>query len=110
LGSVSETVTVQSQAAVVQTESADRADVVTGSQVETLAIRGRNITSVLQLLPGVVDTGTQDALNQTWTFNALGNRTNMSNVTLDGATLNAIGNNSNEWRSAWMRLPKSACC
>jgi hypothetical protein len=95
LGSVSETVTVQSQAAVVQTESADRADVVTGSQVETLAIRGRNITSVLQLLPGVVDTGTQDALNQTWTFNALGNRTNMSNVTLDGATLNAIGNNSN---------------
>ena len=86
---------MQAQAAVVQTESGDRADVVTGSQVDTLAIRGRNITSLMQLLPGVVDTGTQDALSETWTFNALGNRTNTSNVTLDGATMNAIGNNSN---------------
>jgi hypothetical protein len=95
LGQVSDTVTVQSQAVVVQTESGDRSDVVTGSQVDTLAIRGRNITSLMQLLPGVVDTGTQDALSETWTFNALGGRTNTSNVTLDGATMNAIGNNSN---------------
>ena len=95
LGQVSDTVTVQAQAAVVQTESGDRADVVTGSQVDTLAIRGRNLTSLMQLLPGVVDTGTQDALSETWTFNALGNRTNTSNVTVDGATMNAIGNNSN---------------
>ena len=95
IGQVSDSVTVQSQAAVVQTESGDRADVLTGTQADTLAIRGRNLTSLMQLLPGVVDTGTQDALSETWTFNALGNRTNTSNVTLDGATMNAIGNNSN---------------
>ncbi|MBS1859502.1 MAG: carboxypeptidase regulatory-like domain-containing protein [Acidobacteria bacterium] len=95
LGQASDTVTVKADAAAVQTESADRSDVVTGTQVDTLAIRGRNITSAVQLLPGVVDTGTQDGLNATWTFNALGNRTNTSNVTLDGATMNAIGNNSN---------------
>ena len=64
LGQVSDTVTVQSQAAVVQTESGERSGVVTGSQVDTFAIRGRNITSLIQLLPGVVDTGTQDALSE----------------------------------------------
>src|SRR5579871_1316314 len=65
LGAVSDTVTVEARSTTVETASGDRADVVTGSQVETLAIRGRNVTSVMQLLPGVVDTGTQDALSQT---------------------------------------------
>ena len=95
VGTLAEKVEVTAQGSSVQTASAERGDVVTGSQVDTLAIRGRNVASLLQLLPGVVDTSTPDQLQQAWSFNALGGRTNTSNVSLDGATLNAIGNNSN---------------
>lgn len=95
IGTVSDAVTVEDEATMTQTQSSDRSDSVTGKQLDTLAIRGRNVTSVVQLLPGVVDNSTQDSLSSSWSFNALGSRTNMSNVTLDGATLNAIGNNAN---------------
>ena len=95
VGTITESVEVTAQGSAVQTASAERGDAVTGSQVDTLAIRGRNVTSLLQLLPGVVDASAPDQLQQAWSFNVLGGRTNTSNVSLDGATLNAIGNNSN---------------
>src|SRR5207247_4030353 len=95
VGAVNESVTVAAQGATVQTASAERAGVVTTKQLDSLLIRGRNVMSVLQTLPGIVDTGGSDTLVNNWTINAQGGRTNTNNVALDGATLSAIGNMNN---------------
>src|SRR5439155_12811965 len=95
IGAVNEAVTVAAQGTTVQTASAERAGVVTTSQLDALLIRGRNVMSVLQTLPGIVDTGGSDSLTNSWSINAQGSRTNTNNIALDGATLNAIGNMNN---------------
>ncbi|MEZ5355836.1 MAG: hypothetical protein R2762_24645 [Bryobacteraceae bacterium] len=78
-----------------QTQTAERAGTLTTSQVQNLAIRGRNVTSLVSLLPGVVDLDDSEQLTNNWNFYVQGNRRNTNNVTLDGATVNAIGNNFN---------------
>ncbi|MFN9457476.1 MAG: carboxypeptidase regulatory-like domain-containing protein, partial [Acidobacteriota bacterium] len=95
VGQVTDSVQVEAQAAVVQTQPAERAGVLTGSQVQNLAIRGRNVTSLVSLLPGVVDLDDSENLSVNWNFNVQGNRRNTNNLTIDGATVNAIGNNFN---------------
>ncbi|MEK7403619.1 MAG: carboxypeptidase-like regulatory domain-containing protein [Acidobacteriota bacterium] len=92
VGAVTESVTVSAQAAVVQTASSERAGVVTSSQVDGLLIRGRNVMSLLQLLPGVVDLQVTEQISRNWNLRVLGNRANTSNLTLDGMALTAIGN------------------
>ncbi|MCC6293160.1 MAG: carboxypeptidase regulatory-like domain-containing protein [Bryobacterales bacterium] len=95
VGQVTDSVQVEAQAAVVQSQTAERAGVLTGSQVENLAIRGRNVTSLVSLLPGVVDLDESENLSVNWNFNVQGNRRNTNNITIDGATVNAAGNNFN---------------
>ena len=95
VGQVADSVKVEAQAVSVQTETAERAGVLTTSQVQNLAIRGRNVTSLVSLLPGVVDLEEPENLAVNWNFNVQGNRRNTNNVTIDGATVNAIGNNFN---------------
>ncbi len=92
IGSVTEQVTITAQGAIVQTASAERSGVVTSTQVDNMLIRGRNVMSLLQLLPGVVDTGDPAAIQRGYSIYALGNRSNTNNVMLDGMSLNNIGN------------------
>src|SRR5207244_1427536 len=90
VGAVQERVTVTAQGATVQTVSAERSAAITGSQVAGLLIRGRSVTSLMGLLPGVVD----PAVNQgevpdgsgAANYSVLGNRTSANNLTLDGLT------------------------
>ena len=56
IGSATESVTVKAEGAAVQTASAEHSGVLTSSQVDNLLIKGRNIVTMLQLLPGVTDT------------------------------------------------------
>ncbi|MEZ5356256.1 MAG: carboxypeptidase-like regulatory domain-containing protein [Bryobacteraceae bacterium] len=95
VGQVTDSVEVREQGAVIQTQTAERAGVLTNSQVQNLSIRGRNVTSLVSLLPGVVDLDNSEQLTNNWNFYVQGNRRNTNNVTLDGATVNAIGNNFN---------------
>jgi hypothetical protein len=95
LGQVTDSIQIKDQAAIVQTQTSERAGVLTGSQVQNLAIRGRNVTSLVSLLPGVVDLDEPESLAVNWNFNVQGNRRNTNNLTIDGATVNAIGNNFN---------------
>jgi hypothetical protein len=95
VGEVTDSISVRAQSAVVQTQTAERAGALTTSQVQTLAIRGRNITSLVSLLPGVVDQDDPENLSINWNFNVQGNRRNTNNLTIDGATVNATGNNFN---------------
>ncbi|MGH9845839.1 MAG: carboxypeptidase regulatory-like domain-containing protein, partial [Blastocatellia bacterium] len=95
IGNVGETVTITAQNDTVQTASAERAGVITSQQVENLLIRGRNVMSLLQLLPGVVDLGDQESISRDWNLNVNGGRRANNGVSLDGVALNAIGNNYN---------------
>jgi len=95
VGELTEAITVSAQGATVQTASAERAGLVNTKQLDSLLIRGRNVMSILQTLPGIVDSGGADTLTNTWSINAQGSRTNTNNVSLDGATMNAIGNMNN---------------
>jgi hypothetical protein len=95
LGALAEVVKITAQGAPVQLESSERAGLLSASQVENLTIRGRNVLSLLSLLPGVVSLSEPDALDHSWNLRVLGNRQNTINVSLDGATLNAYGNQFN---------------
>ena len=94
IGSTAESVTVTAEGATVQTASSERSGVVTNTQVESLLIRGRNVLSLMQLLPGVVDASDRDAIDRGFGFNVQGGRSNTTNVTLDGMTMVDIGNNN----------------
>jgi hypothetical protein len=64
VGSVSETVTVTAEAAVVSTASAEGSADLNSRQIETIAQRGRNVASYLTLLPGVSTSALEnEALN-----------------------------------------------
>jgi hypothetical protein len=69
--------------------------VIDNKQVDNLLIRSRNVMSMLQLLPGVVDNTSPDAIQRDFNLNVNGNRSNTINVSLDGMAQNAIGNNNN---------------
>ncbi len=93
VGSTTESVTISAEGATVQTASAERSGVITSSQVENILIRGRNVTSLLQLLPGVVDTSDRDAIDRGFTVNVQGGRSNTNNLTVDGMSMIDVGNN-----------------
>ena len=87
VGATGESVTVEAAAVQLQTLSAERAGVVTGSQVVDIAINGRNYTSLLKTVPGIAaDAGTGDVSSN-------GGRTAQNNFTLDGQNVTDIGVN-----------------
>lgn len=66
VGSVTDTVGVVAQGAVVQTASSERSGVFTSSQVENNQIRWRNVMSLLTLMPGVVSPNEPDLVARNW--------------------------------------------
>ena len=84
VAAVSESVTVRAETVPVQTQSAERASVVISSQIEGLLIKGRNPTSLVGLLPGVVVVQETSSLDRETNFNVCGNRRTANNVTIDG--------------------------
>jgi hypothetical protein len=87
VGEVAEKVTVSEQIAAVQTASAERAGVITSAQVDTMPIKGRNISSLIQLLPGVVLLSDSDSLSRTFSFSVQGNNTQFNQISLDGVPI-----------------------
>lgn len=92
LGAVAETVSVTAQGAVVQTRSAERAEVITPSQVTNLLVRGRNVADLVKLLPGVVVRAQPDELSSTSNFIVQGNRQTTNNIAIDGIPATDMGN------------------
>jgi hypothetical protein len=56
IGNVTDQVTVTAEATPVQTSTAERSSVIDGNQLNSEAIRGREMMSYMRMLPGVVDT------------------------------------------------------
>ncbi len=93
VGNITETVSVTGEmGAAVAVQSAERSDIISSRQVAGLLNLGRNVASLVQLLPGVVMTASSDSLGRTATFNANGSRGTMNSVSIDGVPSTDVGN------------------
>ncbi|HWR51270.1 MAG TPA: TonB-dependent receptor, partial [Bryobacteraceae bacterium] len=97
IGTTQESVQVTAEAAAVQTQSAERAGLVTGNQLQNIALRGRDFFALLNTIPGVVDTSavrreTTSPESIQGTF-INGMRDNQKNFTADGISSIDTGSN-----------------
>src|SRR5580658_1709621 len=97
VGATADSVSVTADAGQVQlqADSGERSDVITGKQINDIALNGRNVLDYLKLIPGV--SGTLDA-HQSGTggldaYNINGTRANEHEFTIDGASNVDTGNN-----------------
>jgi hypothetical protein len=87
LGEIRESVSVTAEAASLQLASAERSGQLTGSQVNDIALKGRDFFALLQTIPGIVDTNTgrQTTTNSANTgLNINGARDNQKEFMVDG--------------------------
>jgi outer membrane receptor protein involved in Fe transport len=94
LGPLTETVTATAQGNVVQTMSSERSALITSTQLEQIADRGRDIISLLRVLPGVSYQAPSEAPGNSFgsgTPNINGNRATWNTMTVDGAVGNDLG-------------------
>jgi hypothetical protein len=89
VGAVSESVEVTAQAATIQTASAERSGLLDSKQIMDLQARGRDVMSLLQILPGAVDDNTgSDTLGQYSTPTMSGTRSFYNSLNIDGISGN----------------------
>ena len=86
IGAVSETVTVQGGAPLINTESGSVSTVIDRNFVESLPLNGRSFNTLLQLTPGVV-LAPSSSSNQ-GQFSIAGQRTSSNNFLVDGVSAN----------------------
>lgn len=97
MGAATESVTVTADAAQLQLQSnsGERSDLITGKQLNDVAINGRNVLDYMKLVPGVISTfsGQFSGTCCIDGFNINGTRANQHEYTLDGASNVDTGNN-----------------
>jgi len=88
IGDVSQTVTITAEAALVKTESAERAGLIDEQQMQNISLKGRDYLGMVRLLPGVIDTANREApgWNNLGGITINGNRGGTLNLTLDGVS------------------------
>jgi hypothetical protein len=93
IGSNSETVTVDAAAALLETDSSERGQVIGTREVENLPLNGRAYADLAALVPGVrrniLENSTDSSRDAT--FNVNGQRSEFNNFLLDGLDNNAYG-------------------
>jgi hypothetical protein len=102
IGVASETVTVTSEQAQIKTETGERSETITSSQIENLSIIGRSSLELLRVLPGVVAPEANDLdvvgfnqggnANANYTVNGIRGVNNQ--VSIDGSRVIDIGSNN----------------
>jgi len=88
IGSVSESVTVEAGAPIVNTESAAVSTVIDRNLVENLPLNGRSFNTLLQLTPGVVLAQGSSYANNQGQFSIAGQRSSANNFLIDGVSAN----------------------
>ena len=94
IGAVSDTVTVEAKAAMVQTDSAEHSAELTSTQLQTLTARGRDVVSLLRTIPGVQYQADNDSVGNsfgTGTPNIGGAPAKMNVLAVDGVVSNDMG-------------------
>src|SRR5205814_7040892 len=95
LGSVGEIVTVAATGTHVNTAETQYSGLITAKQIEQVQVLGRDVTSIMRLLPGVRYENTVDSLGMSFGTsvpNVGGARRDWSNVIVDGVVGNEVGN------------------
>lgn len=95
IGNVGETITVESRGTHVNTAETQHSGLITAKQIEQIQVLGRDVTSIMRLLPGVRYENTVDSLGMnfgTSVPNVGGARRDWSNVITDGVISNEVGN------------------
>jgi hypothetical protein len=100
VGGMTETVTAVAEGSFVQTSSSDRSALLTSKQIDQLAVRGRDVISLLKTLPGVsyLSAAESESLGSrfgTDTPNISGTRKEWNTVTVDGLVGNDLGTPNN---------------
>jgi hypothetical protein len=94
IGSVSETISVVAEGAMVQTESSEHSAALTSNQLETLTARGRDVVSLLRTIPGVQYQSDPDSMGGSYgtsTPNIGGASANTNILAVDGVVSNDMG-------------------
>jgi len=97
IGSIQETVTVEAKTTPVETASSEKSSLVTGQQLNSIALKGRDFFGLMYTLPGIVDTSTgRDATspNAISGITINGGRNASKNFTVDGITDLDTGSNT----------------
>src|SRR5258708_1556372 len=95
VGSAGETLPVEARGAHVNTAETQHSGLITATQIEQIQVLGRDVTSIMRLLPGVRYENTVDSLGMdygTSVPNVGGARRDWSNVITDGVVSNEVGN------------------
>ncbi len=94
VGELSETVTTQAEGTPVQTESTEHSALISSRQLELVSIRGRDVTSLLRILPGVSLQGQSESAGGGYgssTPNIQGGRSTWNTMSVDGVRGNDLG-------------------
>ncbi len=94
VGGLGETLTVEARGTHVNTAETQHAGVITARQIEQVQVLGRDVTSIMRLLPGVRYENTVDSLGMSFGTdvpNVGGARRDWSNVIVDGVVANEVG-------------------
>ncbi len=94
VGSVNETISVTAQGATVQTDSSEKSALLTSNQLAGIAVRGRDVTSLIRVLPGVSYQSESESPGGSYGSsipNIQGQRNSVSSVSVDGLTGNDLG-------------------
>jgi hypothetical protein len=100
LGDLSSTITVTSEAQMVETATAQKSFTISSEQVTGIATNGRDFRSLMRTLPGVSSSTQSDfnlAFNSTQGFNVNGLRDTANNVYLDGTINTDVGANDGQF-------------
>src|SRR5262249_18730627 len=93
VGSLTETVTTVAEGETINTDSSDNSAMLTSDQISLISVKGRDITSLLRLLPGVAYTDDVETLGEGWGTdipNISGQRGTSTVVSVDGLMGNAV--------------------
>jgi outer membrane receptor protein involved in Fe transport len=94
VGALTESVTVTAEITPVQNTSAERSGLVSGAQTAQLLTVGRDITSLVRILPGVVGGGGADSLGSLGLPTINGVRSEYNTATVDGVIGTTRGYNN----------------
>ena len=92
-GSVSTTITVETNPVSVETETSAQAGTIDGVQIRQLELAGRNFQQLVTLQPGVVSQMGDETSAGNTQMSVNGARTDANNWTIDGADINDSGSN-----------------
>jgi hypothetical protein len=97
IGAAATSVTVEADTGQLQlqTDSGERSDLITGKQLNDIALNGRNVLDILRVVPGVSGVGTfgVSGTGGLTTYSVNGSRTNQHEFSVDGSSNVDTGDN-----------------